>query len=307
MFTGLSAFPLTPLKEEVVDEAAFAGLIDRLVQARVDSIGVLGSTGNYMYFDREERRRITELAVGQAQAAAIPVMASISALRVRDVLNLAEDAQRAGVKAVLLAPVSYQPLTDEETYSLYEQVTRHLSVPLCVYDNPRTTKFVFSDELHGRIAALPRVQSIKLPGVPADPKEAAERVNRLRAFVPDGFALGVSVDRYGASGLNAGCDVWYSVLGGLFPRTCLELVRHAQAGRAEEALRLSERLEPIWALFDRHGGLRVAAAIAIKLGLSEAPALPLPLAPIEQAELQEIEGLLEFLSAQEGIAKAKIE
>lgn len=305
MFTGLSAFPLTPLKEEVVDESAFVRLIDRLVQARVDSIGVLGSTGNYMYFNREERHRITELAV--REAGKVPVMSSISALRVRDVLHLAEDAQRAGVKAVLLAPVSYQPLTEDETYSLYEQITRHLSVPLCVYDNPRTTQFTFSDELHERIASLPHVQSIKLPGVPVDPKEAHERVKHLRTLVPDRFSLGISGDRYGAAGLNAGCGVWYSVLGGLFPRTCLELTRHAQAGRADEALRLSERLEPIWTLFDRYGGLRVVAAIAIKLGLLEAPGLPLPLAPIVQAKLEEIAGLLESLAVQEGIAKPEIE
>ncbi|OWA37507.1 dihydrodipicolinate synthase family protein [Saccharibacillus sp. O16] len=305
MFTGLSAFPLTPLREEELDESAFLRLIQHLAVARVDSIGVLGSTGNYMYFDRPERRRIIELAVGAAGD--IPVMASISALRIREVLAMAEDAQRAGVTAVLLAPVSYQPLTEAETYLLYEQVTRHLSVPLCVYDNPRVTKFTFSDELHGRIAALPHVQSVKLPGVPLDPQEARQHVQRLRSHVPEGFALGVSGDRYGASGLLAGCDVWYSILGGLFPRTCLKMVRHAQAGRMKEALEQSAQLKPIWDLFDRYGGLRVAAAIAIRLGLMEAPGLPLPLMPIVQTELQEIEEQLDSLAAQEGIFSVRSE
>lgn len=45
MFTGLSAFPLTPTDESGVDEKAFAGLVARLAEAGVDSIGALGSTG----------------------------------------------------------------------------------------------------------------------------------------------------------------------------------------------------------------------------------------------------------------------
>ena len=52
MLSGLSAFPLTPLRDDAVDEAAFVGLVERLVDAGVDSIAALGSTGSYLYLDR---------------------------------------------------------------------------------------------------------------------------------------------------------------------------------------------------------------------------------------------------------------
>lgn len=294
MFKGLSAFPLTPLKEERIDEHAFVSLIGRPIEVGVDSIGVLGSTGSYMYLSREERRRLIELSV--REAGNIPVMASISELRLRDVLILAEDAQQAGASAVLLAPVSYQPLREEEVYSLYQEVSRHVSVPICVYDNPRTTRFTFSGELHGRIAALPHVQSIKIPGVSDDDTEAKEHINRLRSVVSEQFALGISGDDCAAIGLNAGCDVWYSVLGGLFPRICLELTRHAQAGRADEALRVSKQLSPIWSLFNRYGSVRTAAAIAIRQGWMSAPGLPLPLAPVPASDIEQIADCLAALS-----------
>ena len=58
MLRGLSAFPLTPVGRDGVDDVAFVRLIDRLVAAGVDSIGALGSTGSYMYLDRAERARI---------------------------------------------------------------------------------------------------------------------------------------------------------------------------------------------------------------------------------------------------------
>ena len=43
MFTGLSAFPLTPLANDAVDEANFTGMARRLAAAQVDSITALGS------------------------------------------------------------------------------------------------------------------------------------------------------------------------------------------------------------------------------------------------------------------------
>ncbi|MFJ8494317.1 hypothetical protein ACIRBZ_39150 [Streptomyces sp. NPDC094038] len=43
MFTGLSAFPLTPIAADgSIDEEAFALLVRRLTTAGVDSIGALG-------------------------------------------------------------------------------------------------------------------------------------------------------------------------------------------------------------------------------------------------------------------------
>ena len=293
MFSGLSAFPLTPMTETGIDETAFIRLIERLAQARVDSIGALGSTGSYAYLSRAERLRAVQLAVEYADG--IPVIVGIGALRTRNVLALAQDAQAAGAGGVLLAPMSYQRLTDDEVFGLYDTVTRALSVPLCVYDNPGTTHFEFSDALHGRIARLPNVASIKIPGVPADPESARARVARLRSLIPEHVTIGVSGDGFGALGLNAGCEAWYSVIGGLFPQLALEITRAAQAGNPQEARRLSDRLAPLWALFSQHGSLRVTAAAAELDGLVRQPCLPLPLRSLEGQARQELQAALDRL------------
>ena len=75
MFSGLSAFPLTPMNERGLDEAAFVRLIGRLVTANVDSIGVLGSTGNYAYLTMAERARVVRLAV--EHAGNVPVVVGV--------------------------------------------------------------------------------------------------------------------------------------------------------------------------------------------------------------------------------------
>lgn len=279
MFTGLSAFPITPMGENGINETGFSALIRRLSEARVDSICVLGSTGNYAYLSRAERASVVRLAVDQAGG--VPVMVGIGALRTRDAVLLAEDAQEAGASAVLLAPVSYHQLAPSEVFSLYQAVSESLIVPLCVYDNPGITRFEFSDELHGRITRLPQVASIKIPGVPAAPTAARERVANLRAHLVPRVTIGISGDTSAVQGLLAGCEVWYSVIGGIFPQTALAITRAAQRGDALEAMRLSARLAPLWRLYEKYGGsLRVIAAAAELIGIAPQPSLPLPLAQI---------------------------
>ncbi|MGW3291007.1 dihydrodipicolinate synthase family protein [Streptomyces sp. NPDC001002] len=275
MFTGLSAFPLTPVTEDGVDEDSFAALVARLAAAGVDSIGALGSTGSYAYLTREERAHALRIAV--ANAGSTPVVAGIGALRTRHVLEAAEDAQQAGAAGVLLAPMSYQRLTEDEVFGLFEDITANLSVPLVVYDNPGTTHFTFTDELYARVAELPHVASIKIPGVPGDLEVARARVQVLRRILPEHVTVGVSGDAYAATGLNAGCDAWYSVIAGTFPEAALTITRAVRSGDAERAQQESQRLQPLWDLFALHGSLRVIAEAAAYVGLTPPRSLPLPL------------------------------
>ncbi|CAH0201273.1 4-hydroxy-tetrahydrodipicolinate synthase [Arthrobacter sp. Bi83] len=295
MFTGLSAFPITPLAHDAVHEASFIRLVERLSEAKVDSITALGSTGSYAYLSSDERSRVAHLAV--QHAGGTPVIVGIGALRTSQVLTHAENAERAGASALLLAPMTYQPLTDDDVFELFRTVTAHSSLPVVVYHNPGTTHFTFSTELYGRIAELPRIASIKIPGVPADPQQARARIEDIRAVIPQHVTIGVSGDATAAAGLAAGCDAWYSVIGGTLPALAMQLTRAAQERRFQDALTESERLAPLWKLFAEFGGsIRVVAAIAEHLGLAPAACLPLPIQGLTKDQRHRVAGVIDALS-----------
>lgn len=287
MLEGLCAFPLTPLSETGVDEAALTGLVARLAAAEVGSIGVLGSTGIYPYLSRAERRLVLEVAV--TAASGTPVIAGIGALRTREVLTYAQDAQAAGAAGVLLAPVSYHRLSEEEVYGLYRDVASAVSVPVIVYDNPGTTGFTFTDELYGRITQLPNITGLKIPPPAAD---VVDRVTELRSVLPGSVSVGISGDWVAAEALLAGADCWYSVIGGVFPAAAQAIVDAAAAGHREQVQALSQDLEPIWVLFRRYGSLRVVAAIAEIFGWVQSPSLPLPLLGLPPQGRTELEAAL---------------
>nr|WP_245214787.1 dihydrodipicolinate synthase family protein [Pararoseomonas indoligenes] len=279
-FRGLSAFPITPADAAGrVDTGALAGLLERLAAAGVDSVGLLGSTGTYAYLTRAERRRAVEAAV-EALGGRVPVIVGAGALRTDEAMSLAGDAEAAGADGLLLAPVSYTPLTDEEVFQHFAAVAGATGLPVCIYNNPSTTHFTFSDDLVVRLSALPRVAAVKNPA-PA-PVEAKAVVQALRARVPAGFSVGYSADWHSPDAVLAGADAWYSVLGGTLPRTCLALTRAAQAGDEAEMRRIDATLHPLWDLFRRHGSIRVVFAAANLLGLTDAQP-PRPVLPLDEA------------------------
>ncbi|MGP9782276.1 dihydrodipicolinate synthase family protein [Glutamicibacter sp. AOP12-B1-11] len=276
MFSGLSAFPLTPLVEDSLDEPRFTALIERLSGSGVDSITVLGSTGMYAYLDPGERARAAELAVPAANGT--PVAVGVGALRTSQVLANVRSAELAGAQGLLLAPVSYQPLTEDEVFALFAAVCAASTLPVILYDNPGTTHFNFSLELYARIGALPNVASIKIPPLPANPQAAREHVAAIRSVIPAEVTLGISGDAVAAAGLAAGCDGWYSVLAGTLPELALRISKPASESDHERALAESGQLASLWEFYTACGGsARAIAGLARELGMVSDSALPAPL------------------------------
>lgn len=295
LFGGLSAFPITPADPNGrvnVDELAV--LLRRAGEAGVASVGLLGSTGSYMYLTRSERRRAIEAAV-DCLGGGTPVIASIGALRTDDAIALARDAQAGGAAGLLLAPVSYTPLNDEEVFQHFAAVAGATGLPLCIYDNPGTTHFSFGIELLTRLAGLPNIVAVKSPALPAPDMPA--RHQALRSALPDDFAIGYAGDWNVPGAILAGGLCWYSVVAGLMPVPALKLMQAAQAGNVAETERINRHFEPLWALFRELSSYRVIHAAANILGLSSAvPPQPiLPLAPDDRVRVEAALGVVASL------------
>lgn len=277
LFTGLSAFPITPADPDGrVDTDALGRVLLPLKAAQVPSIGLLGSTGTYAYLCRSERQR-TVAAAADFIGRDIPLIVGVGALRTDDAIALAKDAEHAGAQALLLAPVSYTPLTQDEAYQHYLAVAGATDLPLCIYNNPGTTHFSFSIALLDRLARIPNIVAVKMP-LPANGDIKADLRN-LRDALPDDFAIGYSGDWGCANALLAGAETWYSVVGGVLPEPTMTLATAAATGQSAEAEKINAQFAPLWTLFQEFGSLRIVYAIANLLNLTNAQP-PRPMLPI---------------------------
>lgn len=329
-FRGLSAYPLTPLRDDVLDVEALRTVVRRLVPAGagspgagagssagpssdasgglaghaagpvVDSIGALGSTGSYAYLDREEWT--TALRTILAEAGTTPVVAGIGALRTREAVARARTAEQLGAAGLLLAPVSYQPLRDSEVLGLFTAVAEAVDLPICIYDNPGTTGFRFSLDLYARLARIPGVAAVKIPPTDGTDAPPAQRLARIRESVGEGFAIGISGDAAAAAHLAAGADAWHSVVAGLFPHLARRLIDAAQPDTVQSDAVQSDAAPPaeldvLWPLLAAHGSVRVMAAAAAQLGLVAADCLPHPLLPLDGADRDAVAAAVRSLDA----------
>ena len=86
--------------------------------------------------------------------------------------------------------------------------------------------------------------------------------------------------------------------GGLFPEVAQQIARAAGTGDMAMAHAQSARLAPLWALYDRFGGIRVMACAAALMGLCAEDCLPRPLLGLhgeERARVAEVLRGLELL------------
>lgn len=294
IFTGLSAFPLTPADSDgIVDTDALGLLVDRLARSGVDSISVLGSTGTYAYLDRDQRNRAVAAAV-EAASGRLPVVAGVGALRTSWSRELAVAAERAGASGLLLAPMSYTPLIEREVGAHFRSVAAATGLPLCVYNNPGTTNFRFTHTLIAELAAVPGIAAVKMP--PLGDAAYADEIATLRSQTPTDFRIGYSGDWCAASALLAGADGWHSVIAGILPEPALRLARAAQAGDLPEVARIEAAFAPLWSLFKRHGSLRLIYEIANEMGLTVGEP-PQPLQRYDASQRVELEMMIEKLGA----------
>lgn len=286
LFAGLSAFPITPMTsagEVIVPD--LQGLIRRIEAGGADSIGLLGSTGTYMFLTREERRRAVGAAI--ATTTSTPVIVSVGALRTDEAQAHARDAAEEGASGLLMAPVSYTPLSEEEVFQHFAAVASVTSLPICIYSNPRTTNFTFSPAFVGRLAAIPAVAAIKLPLPTGD---IASDLGDFRRAAP-GLSIGYSGDWGCKDALLAGADCWFSVVGGLFPERAAALTSAAMAKDRAEADAHNAAFEPLWELCRAIGSVRVMYAAANIIGLTQAQP-PRPLLGLNPADRDKLAAIL---------------
>lgn len=145
------------------------------------------------------------------------------------------------------------------------------------------------------MARIPNVAAIKIPGALESDEQAKTRLAEIRASVGDDVSIGISGDAAAAEMLSAGCDAWYSVIGGTFPNTALSLLRAAQSGGSGHAI-TSDALTPVWSLFQKHGSFRAIAALAEEAGLARRSSLPLPIQGLNEEDRVAVRVVLEQLN-----------
>ncbi len=160
-FKGIIAYPITPFHEnDTINIPLFKEMVEKLIISGSHGIASLGSAGVMPYLSDEEKEAVTEATVQQVRGR-IPTLIGVSNLTTEKTIHHAQFAEKAGADAVMIIPMSYWKLTDDEIVAHYDAVARKISIPIMAYNNPSTSGIDMSPALLKRLLEIPNITMIK--------------------------------------------------------------------------------------------------------------------------------------------------
>jgi 4-hydroxy-tetrahydrodipicolinate synthase len=161
-FQGVSAFIVTPTKDdgETLDLAALKRFIDFQIENGVDGITLFGSTGGIGSFSEQERQQVIETASRHVNGR-VTLTAGTGSIQTAEAIRLSKFAADAGVDGILVVPITYWPLGDDELFDHYEAIANAVKIPVGIYNNPGTTGIDMKPALIARIAEIDNIAFVK--------------------------------------------------------------------------------------------------------------------------------------------------
>ncbi len=275
---------VTPFDESGgVDERALDRLVDHQLEGGTDVLVPLGTTGEAVTLDEEEKRRV--LARVRVRAGTLPVMAGAGTNDTRVTIENCRRAAGEGADLVLVVGPYYNKPPQEGFRRHFEAVADASPVPVVLYNVPGRTG---SNIEAATVLALARHGNIV--GV----KEASGRLDQVAAILagrPDDFAVLAGDDDLTLPLMALGADGVVSVAANAAPRLVHELTEAGRAGDFNRARELHYRLRPLFiAQFSETNPIPIKAALEL-LGLASG-GVRLPLVPASERAREAVRAAL---------------
>jgi 4-hydroxy-tetrahydrodipicolinate synthase len=283
-FTAL----ITPMKDSGdVDYEGWRRLIAFQLEAGIDGLVPLGTTGETPTLEDAEEERLIRIVLDEAKGS-VPVVVGAGSNDTRHMAGYVKRARDMGADAALVVTPYYNKPNDEGLLRHFEAASA-VGIPLVIYNIASRTGRNIPAALMERLAKLPNVAGVKeSSGDIAQIGDMIHRVKMPARAAGGDFAVLSGDDGFAAPLLALGGDGLVSVISNAAPAKTAALVRAGLAGDFEEARRLHYELLPLMkAAFLETNPIPIKAALGM-MGLPAGPArLPLgPLSPVNEAPLR---------------------
>ena len=263
-----------------VDQAALCDLVEWQIQQGIHGLIPLGSTGEFLSLNDEEKTLVAETVIRQAEGR-VPVLIGTGAEDTREVVRLSKEAESLGADGVMIIPPFYSTPTWDECYHHYKTIADAISLPIMVYNNPATANLDIVPELVARLATIDNVSYIK---------ESTLEVTRVRDIIRlCGDNMTVFGGILGFESFVEGAAGWVAVGSNVMPKQFAELYQLAVIqGDIPAARNLYLQLLPIIEFVAGHRYVSGSKALLNEMGLPvgqpRPPRLPLPEQEMQQAQ-----------------------
>lgn len=288
-----------PLDDEgQIDEPELRRYLDWLIASGVHGLYPNGSTGEFLRFTVEERRRIVRIACEQATGR-VPVLAGAAEANVRETLAACEIYAGYGARAVAIVAPFYFKLSPESVYAYFREIATASPIDVTLYNIPAFANPIDLPTIR-RLAELPRVVGIKDSS--GDLAAMMRMISAIRPQRPD-FAFLTGWEAVLAPMLLIGCNGGTHASSGVVPELTRQLYDLCRAGHIDQAMRLQYRLLEVFDTMlgagDFPEGIRAAVGVrGFRMGHGRQPQTD-----HQQVDLAAVQRVLQCILSEFGCAQ----
>ena len=273
---GLGVAMVTPFKKDLTpDLVALKKLTEFLINGGVDYLVVMGTTGESVTLDKEDKKAILETVLS-TNAGRKPVVLGVGGNNTFEVANQLSRVDATGLTAVLSVTPYYNKPTQNGLFEHYKALSESSKLPIILYNVPGRTSVNLLPDTVSRIAFDCR----NVIGI----KEASGNIEQIMTVIhetPKEFLVISGDDTLTLPLIAAGADGVISVVGNAFPKEFGAMVHAALENKFDEARPIHYKLlEIIQNLFVEGNPAGIKEVLA-HLDICE-NYMRLPLVPVSQ-------------------------
>ena len=270
---GCGTALITPFKDGEVDYDAFAALVDRQVEAGIDFLVPLGTTGETPCLEDDERIKVLQVAKAHSQGRPVVVGGGTNSLQ--HTIRSMKMLEPYGVDAFLIVVPYYNKPTQEGQYQYFKAVAESTDKPIVLYNVPGRTGVNMTAETCLRLAQIPNIVAVK------EASGNREQIETILANAPEGFQVLSGNDDDTLWMMQQGGAGIISVASNVAPKHMADFIGAIREGDMAKAEALNKELTPLFInCFVESNPIPAKAAMAA-MGLIRNE-LRLPLVPSQQ-------------------------
>lgn len=221
-------------------EADLKKLVEAQIQAGIDVLVPVGTTGECPTLSHDEHQRVVELTI-QTAAGRVPVIAGAGSNATREAVSLTKFAHSAGAAGMLHVAPYYNKPSQEGLFRHFSAIAEATDRTIVLYSIPgRCGIQIDVATVERLLAKYPHVNHIKEAG------GSVERVDELKRAMGDDLVVLSGDDSLTVPFMVAGAEGVISVASNVIPEEVVALVKAAQSGDLAAASAQHQKLFPLF-------------------------------------------------------------
>lgn len=171
---GIITAMVTPFdKNQEINSQATKQLINKLINAGVDGIFILGTNGEFHLLTYDEKIAFAKLVINEVNKR-VPVYVGTGGNSTREVIELSKKMEALGADALSVITPYFLVPTQKEVINHYKAVAKSVQIPIILYNIPKNTGINLES---GTVSELAKVKNI------AGIKDSSGKIENIQSYI----------------------------------------------------------------------------------------------------------------------------